>query len=248
MQWTEAPIIMIDTETTGLLWTQSRVLEVAAIAFRLTADALEPEFLGSYQSLINPGAQALSHPETAQALAINHISELELERAPSFKEVARQLSSYIDGIAESSPKAGFSVSAFNAGFDFRMLAAEWLRSGQALPAWLQAKRALDTASGWIDPMVWCRDAERRAKGGHSLDRQRERLGLPPDGDAHRALTDVQDAAKVLNWLVNGGHPGLSLARDPGQPLASRDILLARQDILATTQSLDLQTFLYNKRT
>ena len=247
MNWTEYPIIMIKTVATGGLWTQGRIMEVAAIAFMLTADPLEPSILASFASFVHPGQDGLKHPDAAEVLAMRYLSVADLQQAPSFKGITGKLVSFVDSIASCSRQGGLSVAAFNAGHDYRLLAAEWLRSGFALPEWIECKPNMDASLGWIDPLIWCRDSDRRAPGGHSLDRQRERLGLPANGLANSALTDARDSAKVLNWLANGGHTGLTLARDGGHILSDRDVLLAKQDLLATGQSLDLQTFLYNKR-
>jgi DNA polymerase III epsilon subunit-like protein len=247
MRWTDHPIVMLDTETTGLLWTHSRVIEVAAVAFRLTSEPLVPEFLTHFETLIHPGPAAMHHPATTEALAVNKISEAELAQAPAFPEAAQCLRRFMGEVASLSPDGEFSVTAFNAEFDHRMLAAEWLRTGLDLPPWLECRENWNASSTWIDPLVWCRDADRYAKGGHSLARQRTRLGITSDGQAHRALTDVQDAAKVLNWLVNGGHPALTKARTSGRSLGSLEDLLAKQDVLAAAQNHDLQAFFYTKR-
>jgi len=247
MRWTDQPIVMIDTETTGLLWSSSRVIEVAAVVFRLTEDPLAPQFLSSFETLINPGSAILAHPDTAEALAVNQITEAELAQASTFPTAAQGLIKFMDEVAHLSPDQQFSVTAFNSEFDHRMLVAEWLRTGFAMPSWLECRDNWGATSKWIDPLVWCRDANKFAKGGHSLAKQRERLGIVSDGQAHRALTDVQDAAKVLNWLVNTGHAALGQARTPGQPFGTLEKLLAWQDVLAAGQNHDLQAFFYKKK-
>ena len=247
MRWTEHPIVMIDTETTGLQWTSSRVIEVAAVAFQLTADPLVPKFLASFETVINPGPRVLNDPATAEALAINQITTAELAKAPTFPEVAQRLGAFMNEVAELSADGAFSVTAFNAEFDHRMLSAEWLRTGLDTPAWLECRDNWGGTSKWIDPLVWCRDANKYAKGGHSLAKQRERLGIVSDGQAHRALTDVQDAARVLNWLTNGGHAALKLSHIAGAPYETLDSLLAWQDVMAASQSHNLQEFFYKKK-
>lgn len=246
MRWTERPIVMIDTETTGLFWTSSRVIEVAAVAFRLTSEALMPEFLASFETVINPGSAVIQDPATAEALTINQITEAELTQAPAFPEAAQQLSQFLEQVASLSTDRTFSMTAFNAEFDHRMLSAEWLRTGLDMPSWLECRDNWGATSKWIDPLVWCRDANKYAKGGHSLAKQRERLGIVSDGQAHRALTDVQDAAKVLNWLSNGGHASLTDARTAGNLFAELDELLQWQDVLSAGQNHDLQAFFYKK--
>lgn len=132
------------------------------------------------------------------------------------------------------------MAAYHAAFDHRMLAAEWLRTGLDLPDWLHGQDPRESNVDWIDPLVWCREAQPKAKGGHSLDRQRERLGLVPEGQAHRALTDVMDAARVLNWLASGGSRTLAGHGDLAE-------LLVTQDLLEREQRLDLLRWLRGRR-
>lgn len=245
MRWTEQPIVMVDTETTGLLWTTHRIIEVAAVAFRLTFDPLQPEFLGTFETLVHPGREALLHPDTSEALAVNQIRIEDLEGAPSFPQVAPRLDNFMTEIASTGSTKGLSISAFNVEFDHRMLAAEWLRTGLRLPAWLECNDSSN--SGWLDPLVWCRDANKYAKGGHSLAKQRERLGIVSDGPAHRALTDVMDAAKVLNWLVNGGHPSLKEAFLGNHKFVEKKVMVGYQDILAAGQLHDLLKWFFEKQ-
>lgn len=134
MQWQTRPIVMIDTETTGLHWARHRIIEVAAVRFQLTGDALQPEFLESFQTLINPSEAALGNPHTAEALAINQIALKDLRQAAPFSEIVPALSAFIENTGAGGPGRGFAVSAFNAAFDHPILAAEWLRTGQELPA------------------------------------------------------------------------------------------------------------------
>jgi len=245
MRWTEQPIVMVDTETTGLLWTTHRIIEVAAAAFRLTSDPLRPEFLGTFETLVNPGSEALLHPDTPEALSVNQIRIEDIESAPSFPQVAPLLDDFLEGIASLGSGKGLSISAFNAEFDHRMLVAEWLRTGLRLPSWLECNDSSN--SGWLDPLIWCRDANKYAKGGHSLANQRERLGIVSDGPAHRALTDVMDAAKVMNWLFNGGHPSLKAAFLGNQGLGEKKVLVAYQDILATGQLHEILKWFFEKQ-
>jgi DNA polymerase III epsilon subunit-like protein len=244
MRWMEQPIVMVDTETTGLLWTTHRIIEVAATAFRLTSDPLKPEFLGNFETLVHPGSEALQHPDTPEALAVNHIRVEDLQGAPVFSQVTPRLQQFLEGIGSMGSGKGLSISAFNAEFDHRMVAAEWLRTGLSLPTWLECSES--TNSGWLDPLIWCRDANKYAKGGHSLAKQRERLGIASEGPAHRALTDVLDAAKVVNWLVNTGHPALREAFRGNHAFAERKTLIAYQDILAAGQQHDLLKWLFEK--
>lgn len=240
MTWTTCPIVMIDTETTGLTWITSRVVEVGATAFRLSENPLEPEFLGSFRTFIHPGSRALEGHQARAAMQVNQIAPMDLEGAPTFLEAARELEGFLTQVANESGCGQLALAAYNAEFDFRMLAAEWLRCGLDMPLQLRMSARGD-ASGWVDPLVWCRDACRDAKDGHSLSAQRKRLALPSSGPIHRALTDAVDAAKIFNWLTLGGHQDLTNSRIQGTPFGTLDELLSWQAFLLSGQIYTINT-------
>lgn len=240
MMWTTCPIVMIDTETTGLDWVTSRVVEVGATAFRLSENPMEPEFLGSFRTFIYPGHHAIEGHQARAAMQINQIAPSDLEGAPTFLEAARELEDFLNQVAAGSTCGQLALAAYNAEFDFKMLAAEWLRCGLDMPLRLRMSARGD-ASGWVDPLVWCRDACRDAKDGHSLSAQRKRLALPSSGPVHRALTDAVDAAKIFNWLTLGGHQDLTSSRTQGTPFGTFDELLSWQAFLLSGQIYTINT-------
>jgi len=235
MNWTACPFVMIDTETTGLPWISSRVVEVGATAFKLSSEPTKPEFLGTFQSLVNPGRCALEGPQALKALEINQISPTDLECAPPFPEVAKGLANFLEEVAKQNRGCDLILAAYNAEFDFQMLAAEYIRCGTEMPLSI-INNHKNNFSGWVDPLIWCRDAFIGVKEGHSLSAQRKRLSLTTEGPAHRALNDAIDSAKIFNWLTLGGHHALTNSRIYGTPFCDLNELLTWQEMLASSQN------------
>ncbi len=61
------------------------------------------------------------------------------------------------------------------------------------------------------------------------------------------LTDVMDAAKVLNRLVNGGHPSLKDAFLGNHKFSEKKVMVAYQDILAAGQLHGLIKWLFERQ-
>jgi DNA polymerase-3 subunit epsilon len=160
-------LAVLDTETTGID-EGSRVVELAVV---LVNDGQ----LGRGMSwLLNPGV-----PIPPTATEVHGISDKDVEKAPTFAEIAVDLGLLLEGRR---------IAAYNAPFDQRMLAGEWRAAELVAVPWLD--------EGWIDPLVWAREAQKYDKG-KKLEQVARRLGIPPQEKAHRALADATTAAEVL---------------------------------------------------
>ncbi|MFA6316800.1 MAG: 3'-5' exonuclease [Elusimicrobiota bacterium] len=106
----ERPIVFFDLETTGVSFSEDRIVDVALL--KRHPDGREE----SFESLVNPG---ISIP--AEATAIHHISNEMVRDAPTFRVLAPKLLELFD----ASDFGGFGVSRF----DLPMLAAEFKRNG-----------------------------------------------------------------------------------------------------------------------
>ena len=98
------PLVVIDTETTGLKPGGNDIIEVSAIKYR---SPFVPE--SCFTTLCKP-----RNPIPADATAINHIADDMVEDAPPFAEIAASFSEYI---------AGCSVVCQNVEFDTDFLYA-----------------------------------------------------------------------------------------------------------------------------
>lgn len=102
------PLVFFDLETTGINTTTDRIIEIYLI--KVMPDGSEDH----KRYLINPGI-----PIPAQASAIHGIYDKDVADQPTFAEIARELSGYLD----NCDFAGFNSNRF----DFPMLVEEFLR-------------------------------------------------------------------------------------------------------------------------
>ncbi len=110
MQLLDAPLAIVDLETTGAHPAHHRITEIAVI------EVDEGEVTGEWSTLVNPGT---SIPGAIQALT--GISNDMVASAPSFGALARELHARL---------AGRVLVAHNARFDYGFLKREFERAGQ----------------------------------------------------------------------------------------------------------------------
>lgn len=104
------PIVFFDLETTGLNMVTDRIVEIAIL--KVHVDGKEE----SKTYRINPGM-----PIPKQASDIHGITDQDVKDCPSFKDVAKSLSSFIDKC---------DIGGFNSNkFDIPLLVEEFLRAG-----------------------------------------------------------------------------------------------------------------------
>lgn len=170
------PLLIVDTETTGLLEEWSRIVEVAAVVVDTDGRAV-----GGFTSMVRP--DVLDQRADA-GLAINHISREDIAAAPSTAEVAEALAAWLQRLNMPNLR----TTAYNAPFD----KAHCARAGFALPPWdtcvMQAARKHFKAKS-----LKLRDAA-------------ERCGIQPFLPAHRALSDAQTAAAVAVEILLCAQP------------------------------------------
>ena len=104
------PLAFVDLETTGTSPATDRVVEIAI--FKVLPDGKE-DFRCNR---VNPGV-----PIPAEAMAIHGITDADVANEPPFASYARSLNDFL----ADCDIAGFNV----AGFDLRMLEAEFARAG-----------------------------------------------------------------------------------------------------------------------
>jgi len=170
--WAQAPLAVIDFETTGLNVEIDRVIEVGLICFD------EGKLTARHNWLVNPGMAV-----PAEALAVHQISDDDLKLAPSFSEV-------IESIAEILK--GRIPVAYNADFDRAFFLRELSRCNAELAAFAPA---CDPEVAWIDPLVWARELFKDQKSRKLVDIAQE-LGVQLES-AHRATDDAEATGHVL---------------------------------------------------
>jgi DNA polymerase-3 subunit epsilon len=103
------PLVIFDLETTGLDVTNDRIIEIAAI--KINIDGSEEIF----EKRINP-----KYPISEEAKSVHGITEKDLENEPSFKDISKELLSFIG----NADLAGFN----SLKFDIPLLVEEFLRN------------------------------------------------------------------------------------------------------------------------
>lgn len=177
--WDALPVVVIDTETTGLSPDDGHaVVDIAAVRFE------GGRAVGRFSTYVNPGR--LIPPEST---AIHGITDAAVKDAPALKDVAGDLARVCDGAIPC---------AYNSTFDRAFLHASITGTDCA---------AFDPSfPGWLCPLVVVREVDRfvAGKGRHKLEATCKRWGVEMDGPAHRALTDATAAGRLLFRLLERG--------------------------------------------
>lgn len=167
----ELPLVVIDTETTGLP-PDGKVCEIAAVRFEGGVP------VARFRSHINPGCAI-----PAEATAIHGITDEDVASAPSLPEVSADLFKVCDGAVTCAYSADFDRGMLHAGIQ-----------GQDC-------HAFDPAQSWVDVLVLVRHFHRYVSGSgrHKLAATCARLDIILD-NAHRADSDAVAAGLVLHRL------------------------------------------------
>jgi DNA polymerase III epsilon subunit-like protein len=172
--WTELSFLAIDVETTGLLPTNDRVIEVAWVRFDR---GREVEHFSS-----------LLYADVDVPLAVRRLTGIipsMLVGKPTFGDVAQRLFDALCAV-------DFAV-AYNARFDRGFLSAELARDHRALPE-----------LPWVDPLAFIRHLEGRPEHMPALPNglvdvvRRFGVALPR---AHRAENDARATGELLMRLA-----------------------------------------------
>jgi DNA polymerase III subunit epsilon len=165
--WRDLPMVILDTETTGLdpASDDFHVIQFAAIL------VIGDKVFETLNIFINPG---MSIPE--KVVSITGITDEQVANAPPFEDVADQIYSFI--------LKGDILCAFNADFDKSALRAEFNRIGYPM-----------FAQQFFDPLIW--EREKRSSGNTQGEVAKRygcgRIGrvLHGEGSLHNAMVDVE---------------------------------------------------------
>jgi DNA polymerase III subunit epsilon len=175
----DGPLVFVDVETTGMSYTRGRVIEVAAI--RVEND----EVVDSFSSLIGPQAELPQFITELTGITTN-----QLNGAPTFYDIARQLYDLLDGAV---------FVAHNVRFDYGFLKHEFSRSAglKFAPKLLCTVKLSKT----LYPAV----------RGHKLQDLMERCSIDV-ANRHRAYDDAQATWRFIQHIrINFPAPQLEEA-------------------------------------
>lgn len=159
---------VIDFETTGFSKTD-RIIEVGAVIID-EAGKLVTNRPNTFDTLVNP-LRDISNSH------VHHITARDTFLAPTFEEIAEQLSIFMNGTV---------LVAHNREFELKFLIQEYERIGLNVPIQLK-------------DMICTMKLGRNKHLGGSLHSMLEQQGLNAT-DAHRALMDAQAAGALLTSL------------------------------------------------
>jgi len=165
---TEIPWAILDVETTGLSPVRGdRVCEIAILR-------AEPDGnLRRFSSLVNPG-----RPMDPKATAVNGITDLDVQSAPSFGQITTELTALLDAAV---------LIAHNAPFDISFLTAEYALARVGLPQ-----------MPVVDTLHLARTYFQFPK--NNLGFIAQKLGVMVTGQ-HRAAADVETTYHVLRAML-----------------------------------------------
>ncbi|MCO6048879.1 DNA polymerase III subunit epsilon [Mesorhizobium sp. RP14(2022)] len=178
--------IVFDTETTGLDFSDDRVIEIGAIE-------MDNRFVTGrvFHHYINPQGRAI-HPD---ALAVHGIGEDQLKGKPHFGEIVEEFAAFIEGANLVAHNARFDISFINA--EFKRLKLAPIGDDRVVDTLQLAKRK--------HPM-----------GPNSLDALCRRYGIDNSRRTkHGALLDSELLAEVYIELIGGKQTALVLEASSG---------------------------------
>lgn len=175
------PIIVWDTETTGLGPKKNRIVEIALKELECTSDK---SMVLSFSSLIHPSG--LSKPRAPSR--INGITNKMMQDAPDFKDVWEGVKEYVHHVCAKGGSFPILI-AHNISFDLGFLKEELKRINEPLPAWDFACSLRDVAN-----ILWPGEKA-------SLAALTKRFDIVNE-EAHRALCDVNATAAFLSMADN----------------------------------------------
>lgn len=170
----DIPIVVIDTETTGLLPEMGhRVVEIGAVRYENGAEVAQ------FNSLLYPERKM-----DADASRVNGIADADLAGQPVFADIAPDLLALLNGALLVAHNA-----AFDAGFIGMELFISQI-SGRLAP--------ISLPNPWLCTLELARAYF--AFGRNNLGSLAQRLGVPM-AQAHRALSDVYTTVEIFKRMV-----------------------------------------------
>ena len=176
--------VFLDTETTGFGKFANRPREdaIVEVGFAYRIDGA----VRKWDSMCNPGRQYLDNNRAAEALAVSHIDLTEIMFAQPAVKVSTQLNEAL--MAAGEPE-DLVLHAYNIPFDRYFLGLNPWTVGKEYQ-W--GEDVMDMAHNFF---------QLPAEYKIGLKRSLERLGLNPDGEPHRAVTDAVSAMMVYEAIV-----------------------------------------------
>ena len=180
------PLVVIDTETTGLKPRINEIIEVSAIRYEAGFNPVS-----CFTTLLRP-----HNPISPEASAVNNITDDMVRDQPYFSQIADALSEYISGC---------TIVGHNLNFDLKFLC----HGGAHLPDKVKYIDTLELAKHTLTsprPKRWDSDSEYSSRDfdydveNYKLGTLCNYYGIVPQ-NAHRSLADCLATGMVLEHLI-----------------------------------------------
>jgi len=168
----EAPVAVIDFETTGLNTSTARAIQVAIVHSNLGCN--NPELV--YDELIQPGI-----PIPPETTAIHGITDDDLTGKQTFSEHADTIMALLEGRV---------ICAYNLSYDWEILNAELCRIDRKPLPWFGF--CAKVLASYVDAHI-------RGKGSHRQTSVAKRRGI--EYAAHDAAADAMVASQLMDKLL-----------------------------------------------
>lgn len=176
--WHTAPRAAFDLETTGRDPLSARIVTATIIVVDGAGTVLE-----HHEWLADPGVEIPEGAAAIHGITTDHARSLGLDAGAVVSGIAAVLARLF--------AADIPVLAYNARYDFTVLAEEGRRHGIAVPA----------PSPVIDPFIMDKQADRYRRGKRTLTALCEHYGVRFD-NAHTSAADVQATLRVGDILAD----------------------------------------------
>lgn len=183
------PLIITDTETTGLSAFQHEMIELGALRVMVQPSSII--ITDTFESKIKPRRIKDASPK---ALEINGYTKEAWVDAPDIKDAMAEFDNFSNGGV---------FAAYNVTFDWAFVNAAF--------GYCQIKPKMDYHRLDIMTLSWLTGITQSHMGmkGVSLKNTCDALGIPPEPDVHRALEGAKAAYRVLEWVIDQQHGFLS---------------------------------------
>jgi len=171
--WRKLPVVVFDTETTGLQAKTERIVEIGIVVF------MDGEPIKVFNRLVNPQKKIPKAAEKVHGISDDKVSNKKL-----FTEIAKSLRSYFN-------KKGVIWCAFNDSFDRAFLAEEYKRSG----VYVEVRPT-------IDPLIWARFMWKGMQNKLDNVAQRLRVDVPTEVLVKHKMNNLRHRA-VYDAMLTG---------------------------------------------
>lgn len=190
VKWYDAPIVIIDLETTGFS-KPVNIVEIGAVRYE------RGELVDRYEALVRP-ARSIDYG----AQKVHGISDRDVAHQPTFAERYETLRAFC---RDAIPASYGDCDRRWLHEELDRMRAKALIIDESVPAFSRSW------GPWLDLLMWARELwPQKERGRHTLEAMCERHEVPL-AKSHRAIDDAEGAAGLMwAWQRDGWLPDCSI--------------------------------------